>query len=688
MWSTLRRGAFVLGCVLLVLATHPRVAAGAQGGVDFDAGQPGVAVQLRQLWMAVPLINKGSVDAEDVTVYTVRLGRLRRVRPEELPLGVGQIAPGAEQVLQLGFRLGTREKRGSFFLLIEGLYRVAGRRHVFRVYRRITVPPSGAGEIRSVARGPIAAELSGDYPPSDVGAHPEEANPSERLPLPEGVRVGGLRPSNAPVSLGPFGGDTIGSPPALPAEAAPQGVPNDPVSFVRAGTHQPGGGVPWDPSGASVDVQPYPGGPLSRLVFLTGNTYALLSTDGGASFTQLDPTTIFPNFDPQGNLIDGGLCCDQVAHYIPGINRVVWLMQFWPGRVETDPNGNVTLMADNRLRLAAASPEQIVASGGTAWTYWDITTATLGLTNQWFDYPDLAFSDNFLFISVDAPNSSAFLVMRVPLGPIQNAQAFSLDLSLENSSPAYGTHLAQNSPGAAYWFAHRTQSQIRAYEWRDNDADPSWQDVTIQSWSNTNYATNAPNAVNCMGDVGATVAGATLVDSQTTPLLSTRVLRFAWTAGRGGGFPQPQVRIVDLLRVRLSVPNVVAWGPLAETQVWNQNVAFLLPALATNPNHETGLSVSFCGGGYHTTPAAGFVHDTNLFYFNLSQDTIVAGDGRVRYGDYMGIRRHWPNTNLFSVSDYALAKVPESTEPGAPLVTIPVHQYRLFGRTADVGSTY
>jgi hypothetical protein len=54
----------------------------------------------------------------------------------------------------------------------------------------------------------------------------------------------------------------------------------------------------------------------------------------------------------------------------------------------------------------------------------------------------------------------------------------------------------------------------------------------------------------------------------------------------------------------------------------------------------------------------------------------------------MGIRRHWPNTNLFSVSDYALAKVPESTEPGAPLVTIPVHQYRLFGRTADVGSTY
>jgi hypothetical protein len=49
-----------------------------------------------------------------------------------------------------------------------------------------------------------------------------------------------------------------------------------------------------------------------------------------------------------------------------------------------------------------------------------------------------------------------------------------------------------------------------------------------------------------------------------------------------------------------------------------------------------------------------------------------------RYGDYTAIRPHWPNSKLFSVSDYFLEQ--------SPFFLIR-HQYRLFGRSGDVGGT-
>jgi hypothetical protein len=76
-------------------------------------------------------------------------------------------------------------------------------------------------------------------------------------------------------------------------------------------------------------------------VLATGNWYAVYSTDGGNTFTSVDPTTIFDN------TADRGFCCDQIIQYVPSIGRFIWLMQF-----DTGKNGK------NRLRIAAASPKQ------------------------------------------------------------------------------------------------------------------------------------------------------------------------------------------------------------------------------------------------------------------------------------------------------------------------------------------
>ncbi len=69
-----------------------------------------------------------------------------------------------------------------------------------------------------------------------------------------------------------------------------------------------------------------------RTIMMTGNVWMALSEDSGATFSNINPTTIFPQDD-------GGLCCDQVVEYVPQIDMFVWLLQY-SGR-------------PNRLRLAA-----------------------------------------------------------------------------------------------------------------------------------------------------------------------------------------------------------------------------------------------------------------------------------------------------------------------------------------------
>jgi hypothetical protein len=162
-------------------------------------------------------------------------------------------------------------------------------------------------------------------------------------------------------------------------------------------------------------------------VFVTANWTAAYSTDGGVTFKpQLDPTTIFPNDAV-------GYCCDQIVQYVPSIDRFIWLLQ------------------GNGYRLASASPAQIIASGGTAWTYWNLTPSVFGPKGSGFDYPDLSVGNNSLYISWDAPcspNCTGFQVARIPLLQIQAAGTIGIDYTDPANSPSsivWGTHLTQNT---------------------------------------------------------------------------------------------------------------------------------------------------------------------------------------------------------------------------------------------------
>src|SRR5678816_4929908 len=95
----------------------------------------------------------------------------------------------------------------------------------------------------------------------------------------------------------------------------------------------------------------------------------------------------------------------------------------------------------NRIRIASASPQQVASSNATAWTYWDMTSATFNLGNNWMDYPDMAFTNNFLFISTDRVSLGLFVV-RIPLNEIRDSLTIHLRYTdPANGGTAYGSHL-------------------------------------------------------------------------------------------------------------------------------------------------------------------------------------------------------------------------------------------------------
>src|SRR5262245_4617695 len=172
------------------------------------------------------------------------------------------------------------------------------------------------------------------------------------------------------------------------------GDPQDhPVQFF---TYQPTDKV--GPKDAGENAMDLSGADSERgVVLLSGNWFCNYSTDNGNSFKTVDPTTVFPSWK------DHKFCCDQVVIYVPSIDRFIWFMQH-----DADSKGV------GAFRLAAGSTADIQKKFETAWTYWDFTSSTFGLT-EGMDYPDLAFTNQFLYLSTDATTTDGRLVARFAL---------------------------------------------------------------------------------------------------------------------------------------------------------------------------------------------------------------------------------------------------------------------------------
>ena len=227
--------------------------------------------------------------------------------------------------------------------------------------------------------------------PAQTKRLPPSRGGSGFTPLPPPVE-GPEQGVGPPLPLGPFhppktiGGQAgLGADLQAPALRRGSGPPaliaGDPLTFFRNSDVgiPPAQASPQEPTTAE-------GG---NVVWYTGNSSVGLSTNAGRTFTLFNPSSILP---------DDGIpfCCDQEVSYSPQRNLFVWVMQYWCGTGSSSPATNNCTKpgtTSNRIRIAVASPQQLIAnaaSPGAAWTYWNITPQTFGQPpGSWFDRSDM-----------------------------------------------------------------------------------------------------------------------------------------------------------------------------------------------------------------------------------------------------------------------------------------------------------
>jgi hypothetical protein len=641
----------------------------------FELGSPGAALgQPNTVQVAAELVNTSGKDVIDVRIDTIHLNAAGLLSP--LPLRIGNIRAGRGAIVEASFSRGQLIAGKEYALIVRGTYELQKKdneedsasvrnspfsrdmraheekhelkdkdkhheaeRRDFSVKQVIVLPPDAPGQANvGTIQIPSSTVKGGRFPhqPPHFDNDVNQAAP----PVPTTPFVSGVpTPTSTGAMPAPFG-----DPPAITFKA------NNGLNATSAGVNCSGdsAAVCAEPSGAS-------GG---GVVFATANWLAAYSTDGGNTFTQLDPTKIFPNDAV-------GFCCDQIVQYVPSIDRFVWLLQ------------------GTGYRLAMASPADIKGSGGTAWTYWNLTPQLFGQpAGTGFDYPDLSVGNNSLYISWDAGDgngcptgcTTGFQVVRTSLTGIQAGGTITLDFTNPSNGPqsiTWGDHITQNTGGEVFWAGHNGNATLRVFSLAEGSNTYFWRDVGISSWANNAPTSTTPDgrdwlAKNFNGPNGNSfprngIIGATRSGNQ---------IWFAWTAGTGNNFSQPHVEMVALDRSN-------NFNKIQQVQIWNNSYAFGYPALSTNfCTGEIGISFEYGGNGNYENHVVGFWGDY-VAYITTGSDV-----GTDRYGDYVTIRQA-PLTdsdpgNLFTAFGFGINKV---APPGSGSNT-DVH-YILFGRPAS-----
>jgi hypothetical protein len=590
--------------VVLLLALPLTITGCAKSAAKLVAGPAAGSLEsATTLDTALAILNRGTEPAENVEAKTVTLESASLTAPS-LPVAVGSIRPDARGTVRATFSAASFTPGNSYVMKVAGSYTEGGHTFDFAVQNSVRIPPASPGSASASTGTSPATTVTGPHYPHQPPNFPPEVNESKAPPVPTG-------PYHAP------------APPPAATGAKPIEADPPPVNFFTNDSVGIGGSSINEPSGAV-------GG---NVVFMTANTYAAYSTNGGANFNEIDPTTLFPS-------TDGGLCCDQVVQYVASIDRFVWVMQYWGGKNAAGQN-------EDLYRIAAASPASVQSSQGQAWTYWDITSTQLGDTSASLDYPDTAVGNNSFYLSFDQQGGR--VIVRIPLNEIQAGTTINFQYTHPgDSTVAYFGHISQNTRDEVFWAGHNSNSSMRVFSWAEGSNTYFWRDVTVGTWPNNeaNLTSTSPDGQDWLtklrGDNNNFISGSTRLFSQKGDRQTNQVW-FAWTAPSGNGFAQPQVQWVALDRNN-------NFNLAAQSQIWNASYAFAYPALSTDANNEVGLSLEYGGGGNYENHVVGFWGDF-VVYITTSSNT-----GTNRYGDYVTIRQDAAHTNRFDALGFGLQK--------------------------------
>lgn len=358
--------------------------------------------------------------------------------------------------------------------------------------------------------------------------------------------------------------------------------------------------------------------PRGAEILFTANWFASFSNDGGATFTYVNPSTTFPTIPGQP------FCCDQVAIYDAGNDLMIWFLQY----VEDG--------SQNTIRVAVAQGADIAAQ---QWRFYDFTPLGVGgWNNEWFDFPDLALSDNFLYVttntfSTQGTGFTRALILRLPLAQLAAYQG--LTYSFFDSTQDFSLRPTQGATDTMYFADHVTTARMRVFAWPEAAAGLTSTDVVVQPWS------NAPRA-------GAGPGGPWLGRSDpriTAAWLEGGTAGFAWSAAQDATFANPHVRVALI---------DTASGLLTgQPHLWSNDFAYAYPAASPNGDGEIGVAVAFGGGARNPGHAVGTFSMAGGWQLSQTvEGTDSPNDNR--WGDYLTVRPDPGDAAAWYATGYSL----------------------------------
>jgi hypothetical protein len=352
-----------------------------------------------------------------------------------------------------------------------------------------------------------------------------------------------------------------------------------------------------------------------RQLMMTGNWFASTSTDGGGHWAYVDPFTRFP-------ASAGGFCCDQIVLYNPRHRIWIWLLQYI-----AVPNGN------NIIRLAVCRD---TAFG--SWYYWDFSPRNLNAawTTMWFDYPDMAYTNDNLFVTSNAFIGNAWqraVVFRFPLATL--AAGTSLGYRWWTTTNNGSLRLCRGAGSTMYFGSHNSSTQIRVFQWADGATNVTSTDVNVRAWTGGAYSAPGPGNVNWLVRADGRITGA---------WVGAGVIGFMWTANRDGSHPLPFIRVA---RLNENSKNLVD-----EPDIWSNISAWAYPAAAPNAGGQAGISAFYGGGPRHPGHIVGV--RTATAWDTVLTKTSTHGPTDQSWGDYLSCVAHHPNTTNWVASGYTL----------------------------------
>lgn len=632
----------------------------------------------RTVGVQFELINSVREPVKDVRVTSIVLQGGWYQGPAPLPVLLGKVQAERSLLVDAVFRLAPINGSPHAFTLV-GTYEKKGKTHKFKfegVIRPTTAEPGPFAVVDGVSGKKSLRKAF--FPPASRETGEFDAEVPVMIPPGPERQLFPLTPTGTGVN-----GNGNGNGGGLTSAA-------DLVTIVRNTQTATTGSRPPDPNAAASAAD--------GVVLSTFNTGISFSTDGGATFTSINlrspepgnpaRTTFFPESD-------GGVCCDQVVVFIPNQNLFVWLIQYRPVL-----NAAATaVVAANRLRVAWATPQAIAADFYNAWTYADLTgpnvpgvSSGMGVAaNEWLDFPDLAWSDTFLYVSSSHGTSGRRvfsgrrILARLRLDDIVDTARSTVRYNRTELTGASGltkSRFLQGAPGRVVVGGLSDSSTLRVFTLADNVRSAVSSTVRISriARSQSSYTSIAPDGTDWyMATVPGNVSGGAFrrVPAENPAGFRDEYL-FAFASGvnPGAGRPRPYVRIET---VAPPTSTATSYSAVSEFDVWNSDYAYAMAALGSD-GREISMNLAV-GGGTIGFPqnSVGYVGDFVVYQVTNSNATQID-----QYGDYLSNRLVPGDRRFFGAAVYDVILNP--LPPGVPSGTCATIgctarvRYVLYGR--------